>query len=303
MRALFFALGALLFIWLFFPSQHDNKRDHRTVTDKILHPFDSSVRFRLGDVDPRFGMSQAELIQLCKDAIGIWQQGSEKPLLVYDPNAKLTINLIYDQRQADHKAYKTSQQLLQTAQNVNQRVSENLDNRYNYLEQRHQQLQAQRDQLSRDAEQLNQQRMSWMRIENENGPNQQRIEQQYQQLKAQAQQLDHDIAELKDQNNQYNQQVEQHNQNINSYNINVNHLNQRFPAREFHKGIYNGKRIEIYQFDTMDDLRLTIAHELGHALGLEHNHDPQALMYPLLKDQQMQNFRLSAADLALLQTR
>ena len=136
--------GALLFIWLFFPSQHDNKRDHRTVTDKILHPFDSSVRFRLGDVDPRFGMSQAELIQLCKDAIGIWQQGSEKPLLVYDPNAKLTINLIYDQRQADHKAYKTSQQLLQTAQNVNQRVSENLDNRYSYLEQRHQQLQAQR---------------------------------------------------------------------------------------------------------------------------------------------------------------
>ena len=145
--------------------------------------------------------------------------------------------------------------------------------------------------------------MSWMRSENENGPNQQRIEQQYQQLKAQAQQLDHDIAELKDQNNQYNQQVEQHNQNINSYNINVNHLNQRFPAREFHKGIYNGKRIEIYQFDTMDDLRLTIAHELGHALGLEHNHDPQALMYPLLKDQQMQNFRLSAADLALLQAR
>lgn len=207
-------------------------------------------------------------------------------------NAKLTI-----------KHIKTSQQLLETAQNVNQRISENLDHRYTYLEQRHQQLQAQRDQLSKDFEQLNQQRISWMRIENENGPNRQRIEQQYQQLKAQAQQLDHDIAELKDKNNQYNQQVEQHNQNIDAYNINVNHLNQRFPAREFHKGIYNGKRIEIYQFDTRDDLRLTIAHELGHALGLEHNQDPQALMYPVMKDQQLQNFRLSAADLALLQAR
>lgn len=90
--------------------------------------------------------------------------------------------MIYDQRQADHKAYKTSQQILQTAQNVNQQVSENLDHRYTYLEQRRQQLQIQRDQLSKDAEQLNQQRMSWMRIEND--PNRQRIEQQYQQLKA-----------------------------------------------------------------------------------------------------------------------
>lgn len=300
MRALFFALGALLFIWLFFPSQHSNKNEHRSTSDKILHPFDSRIRFRIGEVDPRFNMSQSELIQLSEDAIQIWQKNSKKPLLIYDPNAKLSINLIYDQRQMDYDAHKKSQQLLNDAQNINQQSSAQLDHRYSELEQLNQQLQVQHQQLQNDFDQLNQQRISWSRIEHENGPNRQRIEQQYQQLKAQAERLDQSIYDLKLQNNQYNQQVQQHNQNINAYNVNVDHINQRFPAREFHKGIYNGKSIEIYQFDNKDDLRLTIAHELGHALGLGHNQDPKALMYPILGDQDMQNFSLKEADRAML---
>lgn len=41
----------------------------------------------------------------------------------------------------------------------------------------------------------------------------------------------------------------------------------------------------------------------GHALGLAHHNDPYALMYPMLKDQQLQNFQLRPADLDLLHAR
>ncbi|WP_157883279.1 matrixin family metalloprotease [Acinetobacter sp. NCu2D-2] len=275
---------------------------HTAWSDRLSQPFDSRVRFRIGDIDPRFGLTEQQLIQLSQEAIQIWHQGTAKELFVYDPKASLTINLIYDQRQIEHQALKQSQQQLDNIQSQNQQNSQQLDQRYQYLQQRQHTLQTERDELSAEFNRLNQERQSWSRIENQDGVNRQRIEQQYQTLKAKAEQLDADIADLRAQNDEYNRQVDQHNQNIESYNVNVTHFNQRFAAREFHKGIYNGKSIQIYQFDALDDLRLTIAHELGHALGLGHNHDPEALMYPILSAQNDKHFQLKPADISMLNT-
>lgn len=47
------------------------------------------------------------------------------------------------------------------------------------------------------------------------------------------------------------------------------------------QGLYYTEGIDIYYFEDEDDLRITIAHELGHALGIGHTDDPATLMYPL----------------------
>lgn len=73
--------------------------------------------------------------------------------------------------------------------------------------------------------------------------------------------------------------------------------------RLFDKGQFNGREIVIYEFESEDDLRVTLAHEFGHALGLKHHDDPYALMYPQLSKQNLKDFRLGKADVALLNNR
>ena len=59
---------------------------------------------------------------------------------------------------------------------------------------------------------------------------------------------------------------------------------------------FYGDEINIYQFQQKDDLKLTLAHELGHYLGFEHVSDSKAIMHYLIGDQDMKKLTLSPDD-------
>ena len=303
MRIVIIAFIILTLLFFHFQTRNNFQLRYNAWSDRIMHPLDTRLRYQIAEVDPRFGMSKEQAIQLSKEAIQIWHDGTQKQLFVYDDKAKLKIKLIYDARQENYNAFKKTQQELDQEHSSNQRISGNLDVSKSSLEQMQQSLRQEQIQLRAEADYLNQQRISWSRIENERGENRQRIEAQYQTLKEKAQQLQRNIAYYNQMNAQYNQQVGQHNSSIERYNWNVMQAKNRFPPREFHKGVFMGDQIQIYQFDTEDDLRLTLAHELGHALGLGHHADPEALMYPVLGEQDLQHFKLKPADQSLLYAR
>jgi predicted Zn-dependent protease len=72
-------------------------------------------------------------------------------------------------------------------------------------------------------------------------------------------------------------------------------------GREFCEGFYeykNGRRsITIYQYDTEYRLVRVLAHEFGHALGLDHSKNVEAVMYPFI---QSDSLNLAADDIAAL---
>ena len=87
-------------------------------------------------------------------------------------------------------------------------------------------------------------------------------------------------------------------------NLDVENFNGTYVrARDFEKGVYDGKAINIYEYEKEDDLRLTLVHEFGHALGLGHLENPKAIMNRKLAVQDLTNIRLTSDDLDLLRSR
>ncbi|UUS65214.1 MULTISPECIES: matrixin family metalloprotease [unclassified Acinetobacter] len=300
MRLILIIVVIVLSTWWIYQTKQHPQLKFNSISDRLLHPLDTRLRYRVADVDPRFGLSQQQVIQLSQEAAEIWHKGTLKPLFIYDSNAQLAIHLIYDDRQEQYNAYKQVQKTLAADKARNDLYAENLANSRKGLEMNEQQLRSKQAMIRAEIAQLSQERMNWSRIEHAQGPNMQRVERELEQVKAQAMQLDQEIDRFNQQNDQFNQQVLSYNQQIDQYNAGVIQASQRFPAREFHKGVFMGDQIQIYQFDAEDDLRLTLAHELGHALGLSHHNDPAALMYPILGAQQLENFKLMPADQGLL---
>ena len=70
------------------------------------------------DIDPRFGLSQDQLIQISQQAADIWKQGTGQDYFTYDPNAKLEIRLVYDNSQSRSE----QRQKLQLSSNKNSNV-------------------------------------------------------------------------------------------------------------------------------------------------------------------------------------
>jgi hypothetical protein len=61
------------------------------------------------------------------------------------------------------------------------------------------------------------------------------------------------------------------------------------------------EKIEIYGFDSLDELKVILAHEIGHLIGVKHIHKEGALMNPILQNNQISYLHLTSKDKELFQ--
>ncbi len=238
---------------------------------------DTPVYYKIGKVDPRFGLSINDFTADASQAAQIWRnvEGGKK-LLVNDPADKqaLTVNLLYDQRSS------LRNQINQLEGQVSQK-DQSLQSNIQSYEQQVADFKSKLADFNEKADQLNQEINSW----NQRGGMPPDI---YQQLKAQQDSLIQEQNNLRDQANSLNQMAKELNISTQDYNNQVGKLNNTIStfsnalSQQPEEGLFDpqANSINIYFDNNQDELIHTLAHEMGHALGLEHNPNFKSIMYP-----------------------
>jgi hypothetical protein len=244
-----------------------------------------AIKYRIGAVDPRFGIAREEFRHLIEKAGGAWEEKQKN--FQYDPKGKLPINLVYDTRQ------KLTQTVIAIRASVAAKMAQAdlikeeltpLREDFHtlgaaYAEQEIGYKQAQ-DRYNQKVKRSNLQGGATEAVSLSFADERRSLQKQLGLLEAKRQELNHATDEL-------NTLIRKRNALIKLADAEAIAFNDSAPANmQFKEGRYvregNEERIDVFQFEDTDHLLIILAHELGHALGIKHNTNPASIMSPLI---------------------
>ena len=255
------------------------------------------LTYDIGGFDNRFGISKEKFLKIIKEVEAVWEKETAKDLFDHQTGGKLKISLVFDERQATtFEAGGSREQIEDSRTSYDILLSQYKVTELSYKSN----LAEYNSQVSRFEQQLQYYNARVGELNSKGGA----PAKEYEELKQERQfleefkdQLDKDRLALNAMSSKLNALGDQVNELAQKLNIKVDVHNQRFgEAREFDQGDYTNNKINIYQFNGTSDLRLVIAHEFGHALGLEHVKNPKSIMYYLMEKQDLNNPALTRED-------
>ncbi len=278
-------VAILCFVFFIFPQQ---TRVVLSQAYQRFFPCDAPVTYRIGTIDPRFGLSQAQVLTLLQNAAGKWNTAAGKTVLAYDPShGVVVVNFVYDYRQ--------------NAEDEMSSIDSSVDSgmaQYNDLKEEYaaQQTQYLSDKSAFDSayasfqnqqDEYNQEVQQWNARGGAPSSTYDQLQSQKAALQTQSSQLEAQQTSLNTEVDSLNSLADEINQLIGALNLNVEKYDAigATTGSEFEEGVFESsfgeESINIYEYDSTVRLHRVIAHEFGHSLGMEHVSDPQAIMNAL----------------------
>lgn len=274
-------------------------------------PCSQPLRYSLGDIDPRFSISQPELQEAIEAAVNTWNSGTEMPLLTKNDgnqqSGNIVIRLVYDDRQERTDREIRFRERIRSQQIKLDRRQFLHDEKRDTFEKRSLQYKNLADRTSDSLKRLNE----WVEEKNNNRGfagtdldeferRKEEVTKAQEQIRRKQQELDQLARAINSEMDELNEKFDEHNKLIQQY-------NEEFAGDlRFAKATYqktsNGGVVTVNQFMNKKELTLILAHELGHALGITHLREPESVMYSQMGEQQINpTVRLTQSDIQAVQ--
>ena len=286
--------------WLFFSDGLTIESSEQ----KPPSPCQEPLTYRLGDIDSRFGITQKEVVEIMDEVEQLWESAIDKDLINLSQDGQIALNLIYSEEQQLTDAERQFSDRINAKEqraSVVEREYKRLSDRYKKAEEDVQQT---LNEYNSKIEAYNQLAKKW---DGKEATSQivarfKTLEREINTLEASLKRKKQSLESLRERTNaktkQLNTLIKQHNNLIAEY-------NGRFSKpRKFDQGRFvkqgENQEINIYQFGNRAQLKTVLAHEVGHALGLDHVNNPKSLMYHMMGNQNMADLKLTKEDISAL---
>ncbi len=318
MRKIFLLIILIVLIWFinsYYKSNHLNSTVIKAIKNTgsfiedinilgINNICSKPITYKIGQFDEGFNITKEDFIESLQNAENVWELKTNKDLFKYDQEkGKVTINLIYDYRQeATNKLTSIDSQL------------KDGQIKYNSVKAEYNKLKKQYDivisKYNVNLASFNKRSLSYQEKVKYWNSRSGAPKSEYDLLQKEKLLLDQKYKALQIEQNNVNKLASSVNTLATELNrlafvLNLNIKTYNSVGEErgetFKEGLYTKdnsiEKIDVFEFSSNDKLIRVLAHEFGHALGIDHLPDPNSIMY---EQNQSNSLELSTLDLEAL---